>query len=746
MVRLRVRRPERARGRLLAAAFGVVVVAAAVVAGVAPPAGAQDDCDAVVVDETGQVDRARVEAAAGRLERATVRVRLFEATPAGLDPAVDDLIAACWPGPPGGAQPDLLLLAVSLGDRQSTLRWGAAFDGPLDGPTADRILDDALAPRLRDGDPTGAFVAGLAALEAQVAAAEDRAPLTAAPDGDRGLPWGTLGAAAVVAALAGGGVALNRRRRLDDRRRRVEEAMAEPMGRAGDLRERGRQLEAAAATQEHLIEGSTLSRLRGLRADARRAGDAVDAAVILVGQALPGGVGRAGHDQLGQAEQRIEELAAAVTAHDTALSALDRAMRRLDELRESLPTQHAVLAEELADTRELAAQRASEGWRTEDLTAELDRLEADLGAIDLTPLRVDVDRVSEQTERIEADLFATRHRLQTLPERRAGLREWAEQLVGSVALERERAAAARDQLGRLATLHDPVSFASLVDNPDTALSALQRAEALVDGAMTGPFADQRWDETGEALERAGLELLRADAELDEVDRSSVELEDARHRGAEVLDQARQVLAEVQRFVAAHGADLGPRFDTEPAAVEPVLAGLAQELRRSRPNHLRVVQTAAQVVADLDRLMAEARDEQARVVALRRQADQEVATAATAVARARQSLGWQLLPSPEVAKLDRLETSLAQMPTDLDARITAARSIAAEARRIETRIINRRRRNGVWVVGGAMGGGWGSGGGGSRGGGSFGGGFGGGSFGGGFGGGSFGGGGGSTRGW
>jgi hypothetical protein len=725
------------------------------------PATAQDDCDALLVDETGELDAGTVVAAAERLEDVALpRVRFYGSVPGGdLAASTEALIERCWPGPVGAIDPDLVLLAVSLGDRQTTLRWGPSLDPALAG-RGDAIRDDVVNPRLAAGDLTRAVVAGLEAIEAELRAAPPPVgpppPPTDEPVTGDGVPWLGLGAVGAVVAVGAGAVAFARRRTLVDRRRSIHEAMQEPLARAGDLRERGRQLELRAASLEPALAGGTRSRLAGLRSDARRAGDEVDAAQALLRGAVPSGLDEADHATLDQAEQRIVETVAAVAAHDAALSTLDRSLRRLEELRASLPSRLEVLDEEVIDTRDLLAQRAEEGWRTDTFVEALDRLVADANRVDLGPLSLDVDALAAEVDRIETELFRVRHSLQTLPERKAGLEAWADELAGSIALERERAAAARAELVRLAGQHDPTSFASLVDNPDVALAELDLAAEQQQAALAAPFAEQSWDEVERRLDLAGSHLLRADAELDEVDRSSVELEDARARGPQALAHAREVLDEVERFVTAHDDDLGPRFDTEPAAVAPVLVGLAHELERARPNHLRVVQTAEQVTADLDRLLAEARDEQARIAALRRVAAQEVAWATASVARARQALGWQLLPSREVDELRRLEESLAQLPDDPDARITAARSIGAAAQRIEVRVVNRRRRNSVWIVGGTMGGGWSGGGGrspggggssgGGSGGGSFGGGsFGGGSFGGGsFGGGSFGGGGGTSR--
>ncbi len=103
--------------------------------GAAPGASAQT-CDAVV-DETSSIDPGEVEAAVADLEGAAdAKVYIFDSVPGGdIDAAVEELIARCFADGPSGRQFDLVLIAVSLGDRRTTIQYGGEHNVELDGPS-----------------------------------------------------------------------------------------------------------------------------------------------------------------------------------------------------------------------------------------------------------------------------------------------------------------------------------------------------------------------------------------------------------------------------------------------------------------------------------------------------------------------------------------------------------------------------------------------------------------------------------
>ncbi len=152
----------------------VVLIVLAVLLG-ARPAAAQG-CDAVV-DETGLVDVADVQQALTELDgQADAKVYVFQSVSNNdIDAAADDLIARCFSDGPAGRQADLILIAVSIDDRLTSLEYGFShnvelgevidvIDG-MDVTRADEIRDSVINTRFAAGDITGGIVDGLTAID-----------------------------------------------------------------------------------------------------------------------------------------------------------------------------------------------------------------------------------------------------------------------------------------------------------------------------------------------------------------------------------------------------------------------------------------------------------------------------------------------------------------------------------------------------------------------------------------------------
>ncbi len=184
------------------------------------------ECDSAIYDEAGSVaDSAALLESVGAATRAggLVRVRAYGSVPAGdLDAYIAGLQADCpsWRAPDGSRRSNLLVLAVSTGDRTTGLYYGSAYDGALGGQWS-RIQADLMNPRFRDGDFSTGLAEGLS--EATRLIQEWQHPraaqaATAASDASSSptlvlvLVW-----LAALAALAVGGVLafrhLGRRRR-----------------------------------------------------------------------------------------------------------------------------------------------------------------------------------------------------------------------------------------------------------------------------------------------------------------------------------------------------------------------------------------------------------------------------------------------------------------------------------------------------------------------------------------------------
>lgn len=724
-----------------------------------------DVCEPVLVDQTGQVDAAAVEVAAGGVvtaagEDALVRVRVFQVVDGETpETAASRFEAACLTSS-GDAY---VLLLISLDDRATVFRYGSALVERLN-PRYEAIMADDINPRLAAGELTEAVVAGLGQVAVVLTDTTDNATPASAETGsdttvggtNSGAQTGTgvfspaIGGVAiiVVGAAAAGGTLLSRRRKLEAERQAYTLRLTEPLSRTGWMRERSSRLLTQSELWERVLSGRSLDSLRERRHAATTALSNTDRAAGLLSGATPNGVGNASRAELLRAKAALEELAAVLDAGQIATDALERLGDTFERLRVTVPSKRTLLLHDVDDAARLSDERRAEGWLVDGPRAALAAARQRLEALDLTVFAPDLLALSEVVEAAEAELFAARHDLQTIADRPIALAQWSERLETSMEAERVRVEQLRHGLVGLALEHASASWQWAGDYPDRALAHLDRAEQTRSFSMGAQLECQQFDDVGRALEAAGLEVLAADDLLDDIDVLIVDLSAAKGQAGRRIEEARAALAEVQIFVESNRNDLPTELPVDAGVITGVLDGLAQELRTGRPNFLRVVQTATREGATIDQWLSTLQRHRDRTEALRRTFDRETDRAARSVDRARAAVGWQFMGSGDGDEVDALADSLGQLeasdPTfgDLEAAIDRASRIADRAVEVENRVVARRRRNSTWVVvggtgpwsgsGSASGGGGTYGGGRSGGGGSFGG------FSGGGGGGSFGG--------
>lgn len=149
----------------------------------AQPLQAVPALDARVIDTTGTLDtgeRAQLEQALARLEQergAQVVVLLVPTTAPEDIAAYANRVANAWKiGRREVGDGVLLLLAKD--DRRIHIEVAKALEGAIPDLAAKRIIDEAITPRLRQGDFAGALQAGVAQLDARI-----RSENLPAPDG-----------------------------------------------------------------------------------------------------------------------------------------------------------------------------------------------------------------------------------------------------------------------------------------------------------------------------------------------------------------------------------------------------------------------------------------------------------------------------------------------------------------------------------------------------------------------------------
>lgn len=712
-------------------ALALAVLAASTVAITAFVPGAAAQACRAVVDETGSIDVAAVEAAVTDLVGAAdAKVYIFDSVPGGdIDAAVDELIATCFSDGPQGRQFDLVLIAVSLGDRLTSIQYGGEHNVEL-GDSEAAIQREVINPRLADGDVTDAMVAGLEAIGDELAEDSGNASTdSSASDDDNG----SSSAVIVVGLVALGGVAaagvsssLRRRRRLTDARNALEVASQQPLVDVGGARERKAQLDARTEVWDRTVLGQTRSQLGDLRASAAKGLAAIEEAVANYTRSTQGGIDTLSREEVAAASDRLEQLQAALDRAQGEMDRLQQFGDRVERLRVTMPVKSARIRSDIGESLQFADERAADGWDVDPLRQQLTEADERVGRLDLDELAIDTLAAEVTIEDAEAVLFAVRHDLQTLPDRKAGLLEWATELRQNLEAERSRAAVTRSQLGVLETHHAPeaIARAGSPAEVDDRLARAERDRELGEQQIKS----QAWAAAAGNLESAGLWLIRADDLLDTMDTLIVSMETAREQAPALLDEIAQEIRELDAFIRKNDRDLPASFDLKPEEAAVVYNGLVAELQRARPNHLRVAESGSALARKIDAVFLAAREERDRVVALRREVQRERDRAIREIQRAEKSIGWSLFETDEQRTLDQLRRSLTTTSGDLESQLATAVDVRTRAARVRAEIVAARRRSSGWVaVGGGGGGGGfggfsgGGGGGGFSGGGGFGGG-------------------------
>lgn len=693
------------------------VVAALVIVGVglaADVAGAKS-CERVV-DETGQLDIGAVEEAALAVPGADARVVFFQSVPgADIEAAVDDVIAACYSDGPEGRQFDLVVIAVSLDDRLTRIAYGGEHVTELD-PTQQAIQVDTINPQLASGDFTAAMVLGLEAIGDELQDDPDVAgsgtgadPSGSTPSADGGS--GPLIAVAIVAgllAIMGARIVIGRRRLLNDERNALEAASQQPLIDLGLARERVGQLRGRTDVWRRIVSGTTAERLAELSSTAARAVGELDGSIANYSRATHGGIGELDRQGVVAARGRLDEMIAATGRADAAMDRWQQFGDRIERLRMTMPVKRASIQEAIVESLALADAREADGWVVDSPRQVLNDTAASLEPLDLDDLAIDVLALEATIDQSEAAAFASHHELQTLPDRLAGLLEWAGQLTESHQAESERTDETERQLAELAADHAPESIAragSIADVRSRLASSAQDREL---GEQQ--IQSQAWDAASANLESAGRWLVSADELLDHMDVLTVSMDTARRQAPALLDDIDIEISELDEFIRRHDRDLPDSFDVQPARARALLDALRIELTKSRPNHLRVAESGSELVRQLDAILVQAQEEQARVAALRRAVARERQRAHREIERADKTIGWKLFENDDQRMLDHLRSRLGDDSEPLETQLATAARARTDAAAIRQKVIDQRRRNSGWVMVGG-GGGWSSGGGG-----------------------------------
>lgn len=196
------------------------------------------NCDALVVDEAGVLGREidSVVESAKKVQNlgAEVRVRILDRGNQ-LDFVQNEFEQSCqsWRATDGGTRNNLISMLMSVEDDQFGFYVGSQWANALSRDRQNQIENDYIFPRFRDGNFSGAFVAGLdqvaRVIDAQVngtlaVSASSGPPVVVQTEATdfTGL-WWVLFSVVFVGVVVGGYVAYDRKRKDNEQRRAAQQ-------------------------------------------------------------------------------------------------------------------------------------------------------------------------------------------------------------------------------------------------------------------------------------------------------------------------------------------------------------------------------------------------------------------------------------------------------------------------------------------------------------------------------------------
>ena len=705
-------------GRILSVLFlvlGVMVVVAA-------PAGAQEACD--LIDEVGVTDAAGLRAAVQAAEEATGVDFAVYATPqlsstgSNLEAVLAGEVSVACPqifDSPNNVADNVVLLAVSVGDRFTVLSYGDDLDERLD--------DDAndIVGRMNVFFANGEIGAGLSSGIGSTVEGLDTIPTSAGG----AIAGGVLGTAAVV----GGGAWLYTRRRTTTARGELASGtFAEASSKVTAVQARWYDAEQEAVVVGGRITGNAMSRMNTAQTEAAEASRYLYEAWSPVSEVMADDVARMSIED----QREVNGHAKEALGHAEVASEKVRVLEELmDELRgkpDELAAMHREARERIASGLNAADAREAEGWEVASGRERLAELAQNLDRLDPFALRIDVDLLGADLEPVAAEVASVAGDLETLADRHeeTGIRR--NDMAAEVQGQRGRVMQLRSRIHAWETEHARASFENVLGHPDESDKQLDRAEqshlaAESLGEIPRDLAAMRM--VNNELDKAETAVDLADELLDEMDELDVLLEAAKEGASAAVAAAADDARVFINYVNENRHDVPSRAPDVARQVAQVQQEAEARLRLSPPDYLRAMELAGQVESVVETELGEFEAKVAEKQRQRHSAESELRSATVAVDRADRHVQSHMFSSSRDREaqqtIDRLRSQLnaATAKVDIDpvGAMKEAQSVEQSADQIYREAQRRQRHNGRGGFGGGFGGGIIIGGGGGFGGGA-----------------------------
>lgn len=636
------------------------------------PISAQSSCDAIVVDEVN-VFKSRIEEVRAQAQAlmnnsgAEVRVRTIQSygSQENLDTYTKALGRSCpswWTS--GDFKNNMVILIISIKERQTGVYAGSQWANPLGGPTIPRIRNDIMGTRFANGDFVGGFVEGMKEIDRLLNGylhpappVQAQPPVVVVVPTSQPVPvqpvqpaqpvdlsglWRVL--LIIVVVGAGGGVvfvvyrvvvgvttANNRRRAAQQKALVARQAVA---SRITDWQETSQQVQlgietlAGQADEENETFKANLAKAQSL---VDRAAEQFKDASHSAGDPSRPGLTVDEYEAMENAFSAIlESLTDAGQIASSTLSQIEQLKQDIADAPKAVEAARA--AYESAESQ--VAAIATQGFKTLDAEENLSQANTSLSqassALDNKQFVSAAKKAKEAQELCDQAVTAAN----SLAETKAAIDGQITQASERVKTVQEAISQGRTIFDAISSQYAEKSWTSVRGNGTEATNRVNSSLAAMKLATTAAsMENQEWQKAQEALGQIDVWLGEAESFMRSLVSLQQHLEAAARDAASEVQAAQADIKAAREYIAEFDDDIKESLETDLDQADEAVRQAEQELQSSKPDYLTVVKLAKQANESADNILVEARSEHEAAERLRLKAKTALRSATAAVSKA-----------------------------------------------------------------------------------------------------------------
>ncbi|HTK04695.1 MAG TPA: TPM domain-containing protein [Candidatus Eisenbacteria bacterium] len=625
---------------------------------VAVPAYA-DDCNTMVVDETGRLGTtgtATVTEAGNRLVNAgaDVRVRVIPSAAAygNLDQYMARMQSQCasWRAADGGRKNNLLVVLVSM-DRQSGVFFGEQYRSALDGRTAG-IRTNSMNPRFRDADFGGGIAAGLDASGRLIAAAAappvNTAPGPAQPPvvvheqpTDLSGLWTVMGWGLGLVAL---GLLIFLIARMMGSRAKRRAAQQTAQAKRSSCANRiveldqpiillgARITKAAQAVSEEDIKPYR-DELAAIKALADTASGQYNDLQMSQNNPDRNGLSEEEYAAMtGEFQQVLTGFDQVKTRREALETKLGEIQKQIDSARpaiSALDDEIKVTASAIAGIEDLGYKTGdAEATLTEAMTA-LEAAETAFAAKRFGAVKASCATGSKKCKDASAQAAA-------LPKRKEALDAAVLALKGRLPTVQTAIQEGRSAYEEISSQYAEGCWSSIKGNGTEAVKRLQAAtKSSVEATVASAMDRQEWQKGEDTVTQANAWLDEAESFMRSLTSLKATLEAAKRDAQPEIDAAQADVTAARRYEQQFDEDISDSYKKEIADAQTLLDSAKEEFAKDKPDYILVVKNAKKANSAADKILSECQGEHEGEERKRRLAVSEQRDAEAAISRAQE---------------------------------------------------------------------------------------------------------------